>query len=118
MEIKSLVTSGYVQTNKKVARPCPPNIWANAMEQMIERRDRLAIPMPNHNYLRIIAYEMADQQDAKEERASNKRRMSRVVTSTNMPEKISNPLDQYIQGLRDDKPTDEEMEQWKAGRLK
>jgi hypothetical protein len=70
-EIKDLVATGYVQIDKKVARPCPPRIWAQAMEQMIERRDRLSIPMPNHNYLKTIAYDLADHADSKGEQTKN-----------------------------------------------
>jgi len=33
-EIKTMVATGYVQVDKKVARPCPPRIWALAMEQI------------------------------------------------------------------------------------
>lgn len=68
VEIKSMVGTGYVQIDKKPARPCPPRIWAKAIEQMVERRDRLNLPMPNHNYLKSIAYELADVEDAKAER--------------------------------------------------
>ena len=70
-EIKTLVGTGYVQIDKKAARPCPPRIWALAMEQMVDRRDRLNLPMPNHKYLMSIAYDLADQADAKNERAVN-----------------------------------------------
>lgn len=70
-EIRSMVATGYVQVDRKAARPCPPRIWAKAIEQMVERRDRLSIPMPNHNYLKSIAYDLADQADAKNERTAN-----------------------------------------------
>lgn len=116
-EVKQLVTTGHVQIDKKVARPCPARIWAQAMEQMVERRDRLSIPMPNHNYLKTIAYDLADHADAQAEKTSN--RVVRTATSREqLPQQLQNPLDQYIQGLRDDKPTDEEMDTWKKSRLK
>lgn len=67
-EIRAMVATGYVQIDKKAARPCPPRIWAKAIEQMAERRDRLNLPMPNHNYLKSIAYDLADVEDAKAER--------------------------------------------------
>ncbi|MBU1059094.1 MAG: hypothetical protein KJ804_12345 [Proteobacteria bacterium] len=66
-EIAALVAAGHIQVQGKVARPCPPRIWAMAMEQMLERRDSLRLPMPNHNYLRQIAWELADREDAGQE---------------------------------------------------
>lgn len=71
LEVKGLVITGHVQIDKRVARPCPPRIWAQAMEQMVERRDRLSIPMPNHKYLTSIAYDLADQADCKSEYSKN-----------------------------------------------
>lgn len=119
LEVKELVMGGHIQIDKRVARPCPPRIWALAMEQMVERRDRLTIPMPNHKYLQTIAYDLADQADSKAEKASySQQRQARTVNREATPQAISSPLDQYIQGLRDDKPTDEEMTAWKQSRLR
>ena len=115
-EIKQLVAAGHVQIDRKVARPCPPRIWAQAMEQMVERRDRLSLPMPNHNYLKSIAWDLADQADAKAERTQGQ--IARSANTSRVPVSVSSPLDQYIQGMRDDKPTDEEMQEWKTNRLK
>ena len=70
-EIRAMVAVGYVQVDRKAARPCPPRIWAKAIEQMVERRDRLNLPMPNHNYLMSIAYDLADHADAQHERAAS-----------------------------------------------
>jgi len=67
-EIAALAASGHVQVQGRVARPCPPRIWAAAMEQMIEQRDRLRLPMPNHNYLRQVAWDLADRDDAGREK--------------------------------------------------
>lgn len=115
-EIVALVEPGHVQVERKPARPCLPKFWAQAMEQMIERRDRLTLPMPNHNYLKAIAWDLADHEDARLERAGMK--AVRSVATTTTKQSALSPLDQYIQGLRDDKPSDEEMEQWRKTRLK
>lgn len=69
-EIAALVAAGHIQVQGKVARPCPPRIWAMAMEQMMERRNSLRLPMPNHNYLRQIAWELADREDAGHEKST------------------------------------------------
>ncbi|BDD85958.1 hypothetical protein [Desulfofustis limnaeus] len=62
-ELAALVAAGYVSVQGKVDRDCSPAIWARAMEQMIEQRDRLTRPMKNHNYLRKIAWELANEAD-------------------------------------------------------
>lgn len=67
-ELRDLVAKGHVATQGKPDRPCPPHIWGRAMEQMIGSRDRLRLPMPNHNYLRQVAWDLADQDDASREK--------------------------------------------------
>lgn len=116
-EISQIAAKGHVHVRGKIDRDCPPRIWAQAMEQMVERRNFLSLPLPNgHVYLCKVAWDLADQEAAKNERstyqvAQNRRSAgdgSQPVAS------IQNPLDAYIQGLRDDRPTDEEMTAWKA----
>jgi hypothetical protein len=114
-EINALTACGYVSAPGKVDRPCPARIWAQAMEQMVEKRGALSLPLKNHNYLRQVAWQLADQEDAKAEQS--KPRVSRN-TDNGPAASIQNPLDEYIQGLRDSKPTDEEMALWKAGRMR
>ncbi|MEW6595677.1 MAG: hypothetical protein AB1413_12485 [Thermodesulfobacteriota bacterium] len=67
-ELAQLVGSGHVQVQGKPARPCPPRLWAEAMGQMVERRERITPPLPNHNYLRQVAWQLADQADSQAER--------------------------------------------------
>ena len=67
--LSSLVSVGYVQVKGRADRDCPPRIWAAAMEDMVSRRDRLTRPMPNHNYLRQVAHDLAGMEDAAGERA-------------------------------------------------
>jgi hypothetical protein len=126
-ELAKSVLTGFVQVQGKVARPCPPRIWAQAMEQMIERRDAIRRPLPNHNYLRQVAWQLADEADALgESRRNAGRDLSRNrggsgETSVGLKpdlhlhgvrEMILSPMDAYIQGQREDKPTQEEMQEW------
>lgn len=121
-ELTKQTAPGHVQVQGKVARPCPPRIWAAAMEQMVERRDAIRRPLPNHNYLKQVAWQLADEEDASGENDRRKQEASgstrsRVTTKTAVPEKMS-PMDSYIQGYRDDKPTEEEMQAWRNERMK
>jgi len=68
-DLHALVSAGTIQIEKKVARPCSPQQWVAGIEEMLARRDRLRLPMKNHNYLREIVYEAADRTDAKNEAA-------------------------------------------------
>jgi hypothetical protein len=115
-EIKQLTTKGHVQYEKKVARPCPPRIWALAIEQMIERRSHLSLPMPNHNYLIKIAWDLADKADAMHEKSGPS--IVRKTSAVAFVPKTMDPLNQYIQGHRDTKPTDQEMAEWKKKQMK
>lgn len=63
-DLAALVAPGHVQVQGKPARPCPPHVWAAGMEQMVDRAATLQRPLKNHNYLRQIVWQLADQADA------------------------------------------------------
>lgn len=69
-EIEVLTSKGYVKVQGCVDRNCPASIWARAMEQMVEQRDGLST-LPNHNYLRKVAYDLADKADYLGEKSRN-----------------------------------------------
>ena len=64
MELSALVATGHVHVHGRPDRPCPPSVWAMAMEQMAERGESISRPMGNHNYLRQVAWQLADKLDA------------------------------------------------------
>lgn len=66
-DLAALVGRGHVQIGAKVARPCPPAIWAAAIDDMLGRRERLERPMKNHKYLCLVAYGLAVAADAQAE---------------------------------------------------
>lgn len=68
-EMIGLLATGHVAHPKKgrVDRPCSPHVWAQGMERMIEQSATLDLPLDNHNYLRAVVWQMADQADAKQE---------------------------------------------------
>lgn len=67
-EVEQLVSKGYVGLQGKVDKNCPPSLWAKAMEQMTEQRSCLRLPMNGHNYLRKVAWDLADQADYSQEK--------------------------------------------------
>lgn len=75
-EIATLAAAGHIQVQGKVARPCTPRHWHAGMEQMAERRQSLSLPLKNHNYLRQIVWQLADQEDAANERTVRTQELS------------------------------------------
>jgi hypothetical protein len=61
LEIEELTAKGFVHVQGRIDRDCPARIWAQAMEQMVERRTGLTLPLPNHTYLSKVAYDLAEQ---------------------------------------------------------
>jgi len=74
-ELAALIAPGWVQVQGKPDRPCPPHIWAMAMEQMVAM-GTIKRPLPNHNYLRQVAWSLADQVDAGAERHQHRQVLS------------------------------------------
>lgn len=66
-EVRDLAAKGYVSVRGRVDRSCSPQIWATAMETMVNQRHSLSLPMPNHVYLAKVAYDLADAADRNQE---------------------------------------------------
>lgn len=75
-ELADLAATGTVKAPGKPARPCPARIWTMAMEQMLEQRDSLRGALKNHNYLKQVAWGLADQEDARQEQQRNQAEIS------------------------------------------
>lgn len=69
-ELESLATAGSVCRDERggVRRPCTPATWAAGIEQMLQQRAVLTLPLENHNYLRAVVFGLADKADAAAER--------------------------------------------------
>lgn len=99
-KLSQLVVAGHVQVQGKPARPCPPRIWAAAMSRMIDQRQRISRPLPNHNYLRQVAWQLADLEDALGEKSRNEQERNGNLRSyetapMSRPRSI-NPLDKLM----------------------
>lgn len=69
--LDALVREGSVCRDERggARRAAGPAQWAAGMEQMLEQRAKLTLPLGNHHYLRSVVYSIADQADAAAERA-------------------------------------------------
>lgn len=84
-ELADLVKLSHVSQQGKVDRPCPPSIWAQAMERMIEQIHTLTLPMKSHGYLKTIAWTIADKADAQTETKQTQQQTKRPIKKENYP---------------------------------
>lgn len=72
-ELLEQVEAGVITFDGKPTRACPPAIWAEAMREMTTKKSGQKAHFANHNYLRAIAYQLADKADAANEKARERR---------------------------------------------
>ena len=70
VDFEKQVGTGYIHQAHKVDRPACPEIWAQAMTRMIDFPPG-NLPVKNHNYLRAIVYDLANEADRAMETARN-----------------------------------------------
>ena len=60
-ELLALVEAGQVQRESRTSdsKPAAPRLWAAGIEQMVLTRERLQLPLENHNYLRAVVWGLA-----------------------------------------------------------
>ncbi|MDH0290623.1 hypothetical protein N7414_15975 [Pseudomonas sp. GD04087] len=60
-DLVQLVDAGQVQRDARTAefKPAPPRLWVAGIEQMLVQRERLQLPLENHNYLRAVVWGLA-----------------------------------------------------------
>lgn len=71
-----LVGAGTVHWDGGETRPAPVELWAKALDAVLERRPQA---LTNHNYLKHTAWEMAAGLAAQAERDTEKKRLHRAV---------------------------------------
>ena len=71
-----LIAPGTVHWDGGETRPAPVELWAKALDAVIERRPQ---SLTNHNYLKRTAWEMAAGLAATAEREVEKKRLYRTV---------------------------------------
>jgi hypothetical protein len=71
-DLEGLVRAGYVTIDKQVPRKCPPELWAEGMREMVDRKGGQKMHLKNHNYLRAVVYPKANAYDAQDEKRREK----------------------------------------------
>jgi len=89
-QLLDLVNAGNVCRDERggVRRPASPATWTAAIEQMLANREKLTLPLDNHNYLRAIAFGIADSADAAIERKTEAQRRvgNRLQSASEKPD--------------------------------
>lgn len=97
--LDALVRDGTVCRDERVGvrRQATAAQWAAGIEQMIEQRGRLTLPLANHHYLRAIVYGIADQAGAAAEQAREAAaRSGRRAVGPSPPSAAPDPLAEQL----------------------
>lgn len=102
--LDALVREGTVCRDERqgVRRPASVSHWVAGIEQMLDQRARLTLPLVNHNYLRSVVFGMADQAAAGEEqqREQNARAgHGRTGTGVSPPTAPEDPMTRDLKWL-------------------
>lgn len=81
-----LVSSGRVSWERNELRPAPPELWAEALDAVLNRAPQ---GLTNHNYLRHTAWSMAAGLAAREERATETAKQHRDYTGPALKEEAA-----------------------------
>ncbi|KAA0257199.1 hypothetical protein FHQ18_11585 [Deferribacter autotrophicus] len=74
-ELKSLIEAEYVEWDRKKPIKNDTCYWINALDKMIDSPPK-RLPLKNHNYLRVIVYEIAEEEDKRLEEERERMRRS------------------------------------------
>lgn len=77
-QLQQLVAAGTVCRDERtnLVRTATVAMWAEGIEQMLAQRGSLTLPLPSHGYLRAVVFGLADQADARAERALEQQRQT------------------------------------------
>jgi len=100
--LDALVREGTVCRDERTSarRAATPAQWAAGIEQMLEQRARLTLPLANHHYLRSVVYGIADQAGAAAEQAREAAAKSgRRAVGPSPPTAAVDPLTEQLRYL-------------------
>ena len=90
-DLLDLVKAGTVtrDARTKTATPATVAMWTAGIEQMLGQRDRLQLPLENHNYLRAVVFGIATDPQAHQLASVRSYSAAAATTSPNQFEAIS-----------------------------
>lgn len=101
-ELVPMMREGKIQHNGRTWA-APQTHWQQAIASMLDGREKLRLPLKNHNYLFQIISSYADKAEAKAEAHSEARKLGGVSQrhrqqskSKGMPEQVRGQLNQFL----------------------
>lgn len=97
-----MVVEAKIEFNGRIW-PAPAPYWEQAIEQMLDTRETLRLPMKNHNYLFAIISGFADKTEGKRESQTEARKQGGISQrhreqpkTKGMPEETRQQLSKYL----------------------
>lgn len=99
-ELLALVGAGAVSRDARTneTKPAPPRLWAVGIEQMLIQRERLTLPLENHNYLRAVVWGIASD-PAQVQAAAPVKKRAAVSTQQTWQEQLGRIQSDMLLGL-------------------
>lgn len=101
-ELVDMVKAGKIERNGRTW-PAPQAYWQQAIEQMLDNRDQLTLPLKSHGYLFTIIAGFADKAEGKLEAQAEARKAGGISPrhqeppkTKTMPEEIRGQLKQFL----------------------
>lgn len=89
-DLVALVEIGQVQRDARTneSKPAQPRLWAAGIERMLLTRDKLDLPLDNHNYLRAVVWALASEPAQAQPTAAVGPRRSNTTVQQDFQEQI------------------------------
>ncbi|MGB0212952.1 hypothetical protein [Algiphilus sp.] len=110
-ELVECIEAGHVERHGRTW-PAPVPVWQRALESVLERRDKLSLPLTGHGYLYAIVTGDADKHEAQAEREAEEQVKAagerRRIAINNARQEVAGVKDR-AERLRVDPPTREQI---------
>lgn len=100
-ELLDLVDAGQVQRDARTHefKPAQPRLWAAGIERMLLTRDKLDLPLDNHNYLRAVVWALASEPAQAQASAPARPRGATATAQQQLQEQIGRIQADMLLGL-------------------
>lgn len=101
-ELLAMIKQGRINRNGRTWA-APMDAWKSAFEEMLERRDKLTLPLKNHSYLLTIIAGFADKAEGHQEKQQESRKQGGITKRdepkakpAKMPQEVKAQLNEFL----------------------
>ena len=101
-ELLAMIKQGRINRSGRTWA-APMDAWKSAFEEMLERRDKLTLPLKNHSYLLTIIAGFADKTEGSQEKQQEARKQGGVTKrdepkrkAAKMPQEVKAQLNEFL----------------------